>query len=215
MTDHRPPPPEPEDCLTHSRASRYKGGTLIAEDVHDLATHLQRVADPDGYRLDQCPRCGWGVLHVHDHPRRKPRGEPGLPPEIPVVRYICAERSCGATWRILPALLARHLWRVWPTVERTVIPCSPPKLGAAPIPKQTAERWQARLASAARQLVVLLATSGGALLEAIAKQVGLLATRSELVDVYVRRAEMPLAPGRCLADLAALVHRLERGIRLM
>src|SRR4051812_43656196 len=50
MTDHRPPPPEPEDCLTCSRASRYKGGTLVAEEVLDLAAHLQRIADPDGYR---------------------------------------------------------------------------------------------------------------------------------------------------------------------
>jgi len=155
------------------------------------------------------------VLHVHDYPWRKPRGEPGLPPEIPVVRYICAERSCAATWRILPAWLARHLWRVWPTVERTVIPSSSPKLGAAPIPKSTAERWQVRVASAARQLVVLLATSGGGLLEAMAKQVGLLATRAELVEVHAQRTEVPLAPGRRLADLAALVHRLERGIRLM
>jgi len=215
MTDHRPPPPEPEDCLTHSRASRYKGGTLIAEDVHDLATHLRRVADPDGYRLEQCPRCGCRVLHVHDYPRRKPRGEPGLPPEIPVVRYICAERSCAATWRILPAFLARNLWRVWPTVERTVIPPSAPQLGAAPIAQQTAARWRARLASAAKQLVVLLAASGGGLLESIAKEVGLLATRFELVDVHARRVGMPRAPGRRLADLAAIVHRLERGIRLM
>jgi hypothetical protein len=213
MTDHRPPPPEPEDCLTSSRVSRYKGGTLIAEDVRDLATHLRRVADPDAYRLDQCPRCGCCVLHVHDYPRRKPRGERDLPPEIPVVRYICTEPSCQATWRILPALLARHLWRIWPTVERTVSPSSPPKPGAVPVPEQTAQRWWARLASAARQLVVLLATRGGVLLEAIAKRVGHEAARSELVDVHAQMAAVP--PERRLADLAALVHRLERGIRLM
>jgi hypothetical protein len=213
MTDHRPPPPEPEDCLTCSRVSRYKGGTLIAEDVHDLATHLRRVADPDAYRLDQCPRCGCSVLHVHDYPRRKPRGELGLPPEIPVVRYICMEPACQATWRILPALLARHLWRVWPTVERTVSPPSPPKLGAVPVPEQTARRWRARLASVARQLVVLLATRGGVLLEAIAKRVGLETARWELVDVHAQMAAV--LPGRRLADLAALVHRLERGLRLM
>ncbi len=65
----------------------------------------------------------------------------------------------------------------------------------------------------ARQLVVLLAVSGGVLLEAIAKRAGLLATRSELVDVHASMAEAPR--GRRLADLAVLVHRLERGIRLM
>jgi hypothetical protein len=213
MTDHRPPPPEPEDCLTCSRVSRFKGGTLIAEDVHDLDTHRRRLADPDGYRIDRCPRCGCRVLHVHDYPRRRPRGEPGFPPEVPVVRYICVEPACEATWRILPALLARHLWRVWPTVERTVSTSSPPKPGAAPVPESTVRRWRARLASVARQLVVLLATSGGGLLEAIAKRVGLESARSELVDVHAQVVVVP--PGRRLADLAALVHRLERGIRLM
>jgi hypothetical protein len=213
MTDHRPPPPEPEVCLTCLRASRYKGGTLIAEDVHDLATHRRRLADPDGYRPGWCPRCGGDVLHVHDYPLRKPYGEPGLPPVIPIVRHICAERSCAATWRILPAFLARHLWRVWRTVERTVSAGSPPKLGAAPVPKQTARRWRARLASAAKQLVVLLAISGGALLETIAKRAGHESTRLELVKVHAQEART--TPERRLADLAAIVHRLERGIRLM
>jgi len=212
MTDHRPPPPEPEDCLTRSRASRYKGGTLIAEDVHDLDTHRRRLA-AGGYLFEQCPRCGCRVLHVHDYPRRKPRGEPGMPLEIPVVRYICTEPECEATWRILPALFARHLWWVWRTVERTVSSSSPPKPGAAPVPEQTTRRWRARLASAARQIVVLLATSGGGVLEAIAKRVGLESARSELIDVHAQVVVVP--PERRLADLAALVHRLERGIRLM
>src|ERR1700731_3080984 len=115
MTDHRPPPPEPEDCLTQSRASRYKGGTLIVEAVRDLATHKRRLADPDGYRADHCPRCEGDVLHVHDHPRRKPCGEPEMPPEVTLVRYICAAPECRATWRMLPGFLARHLWRAWGT----------------------------------------------------------------------------------------------------
>jgi hypothetical protein len=213
MTDHRPPPPGPEDCLTRSRASSCKGGTLIAEDVRDLPTHRRRLAHPDGYRPDHCLRCGGRVLHVHDYPRRKPLGEPGMPPEIPIVRHICADPACAATWRILPAFLARHLWRTWATVERTVTEQELPEVPAVRIPKQTAQRWRARLASMAIQLVVLLATSGGVLLEAIAKRVGLDATRSELVDVHARLTEAP--PGRRLADLAAVVHRLERGIRLM
>src|SRR4051812_38004858 len=57
MTDNRPPPPEPEDCLAESRASRYKGGALITEDVHDLPTHRRRPMDPDGYRPDGCMHC--------------------------------------------------------------------------------------------------------------------------------------------------------------
>jgi hypothetical protein len=214
MTDHRPPPPEPEDCLIHSRASRYKGGTLIAEDVMDLETHRRRLADPDGYRPEHCPRCGGGVLHVHDYPRRKPVGEPGMPSEIAIVRHICADPECEATWRILPALLARHLWRAWGTVERTVVkPVPASTLDVAPIAERTARRWRARLAASARQLVLLLATSGGVLLEAIAKRASLWATRRSLVDVHAQMTDAQ--PGRKLAELAALVHRLERGIRLM
>ena len=181
--------------------------------MHDLATHLRRLADPDGYRPGWCPRCGGDVLHVHDYPLRKPHGEPDLPPVITIVRHICAELSCAATWRILPAFLARHLWHVWSTVERAVSAVSPPKRGAVPVPEKTVRGWRARLASAAKQLVVLLATSGGVLLEAIAKRAGHESTRFELVKVYAQEARTP--PERRLADLAAIVHRLERGLRLM
>ena len=51
-------------------------------------------------------------------------------------------------------------------------PAEPPVLDPMPIPEQTAQRWRARFVSSARQLVVILATSGGALLEAIAKRAG-------------------------------------------
>ncbi len=213
MTDHRPPPPEPEDCLTHSRVSRYKGGTLIVEHVHDLATHERLLADRDGYRPDECARCFGHVLHVHDYPERRPRGELDLPPVVRIVRFICAAPACRATWRILPAILARHLWRIWPTVERTTHPAEPPVLDPMPIPKRTARRWRERLTSAAKLLVLLLACSGGVQLETIAKRAGLDATRRELVDVHARVATPPT--GRRLADLAAVVHRLERGLRLM
>jgi hypothetical protein len=98
-------------------------------------------------------------------------------------------------------------------VERTAVPGAPPERGAPPIPRQTAGRWRARLAAAAKQLVVLLATSGGELLEPLAKTVGLDTTRQELVDEHAVVAESPV--GRRLAEVAALVHRLERGIRLM
>jgi hypothetical protein len=213
MTDPRPPPPEPEDCLTHSRVSSCKGGTLIVEDVHDLATHQRRLADREGYRPDECSRCFGRVLHVQDYPERTPRGELGLPPVIRIVRFICADPACRATWRILPAMLARHLWRIWPTVERTTLPAEPPVLDPRPIPERTARRWRERLASAAKQLVVLLATSGGVLLGVIAKGAGLDATRSELVEAHAGVAAPPA--GRRLADLGAVVHRLERGLRLM
>jgi hypothetical protein len=238
-TNHRAPP-------RGLRTSRTKGGTLIADHVHDAATHERVLADPDGYRPVRCLHCDGDILHVHDYVGRRPRGAPDVATEICIRRYICANKDCQATWRILPAFLARHLWRVWPTVERVALPATPPAVvpatplavpvatsatplavatsatppavlatPPAPIPKRTAQRWRARLASQAKQLVVLLAVSGGSLLETIAKKAGLWATRAELVDVHARTTESLLAPGRRLADLAALVHRLEPGLRLM
>jgi len=212
MSQERPPPPEPEECLIQSRVSRYKGGTLIVEDVLDVATHVRRLADPDGYRPELCPRCGGNVLHRHDYVQRTPRDEEGST-AVRVVRYICAAAGCEATWRMLPAFVARCLWRTWRTVERTTSEAAPPKPHGATLPRRTVQRWRSRLASAARQLVVLLATTGGVLLEGIAKTVGLEATRSALVDAHAGAAASPL--GLRLAAVAGLVHRIERGIRLM
>ncbi len=204
-------PPEAEGCLTRSRVSSYNGGTLVDETVVDLVAHLRRIVDPDGYRPARCAKCEHGVLHVHDYIERRPRGEPGLPIVV-VVRYICA--ACEATWRILPAFLARHLWRVWPTVERVVLPeDTPVASGAPPVPERTERRWRSRMASAALVVVALLAASNKEALEAIARQVGLDATRAEVVAAHTR--QIGALPGAQLAPLAAMTHMLERGIRLM
>lgn len=192
--------------------SSFKGGTLIAEDVRDLDAHLRRLCDPDGYRPARCPRCGHDVLHVHSYPERHPRGEPGMPPVVRVAQYMCAADTCNATWRILPMFLPRHLWRVWKTVERVVLPDVVPS--AAPsVPERTRRRWSARLVAAARVLVVLFAASGGFVLESVAAQVGLDASRAAFVHAYAEQTDGPR--GAQLAVVAALTHRLERGIRLM
>lgn len=137
-----------------------------------------------------------------------------MPPVVRVVQYQCAEAACGATWRILPAFLARHLWRAWKTVERVALPGGePPPSAAPPIPERTRSRWRTRLAAAARVLVVLLAASGGQALESVAAQVGLDASRAELVQGYAERIDVPR--GARLAAVAAVTHQLERGIRLM
>ena len=209
------PPPDPEICLVTSRVSRFKGGTLIDEDILDLESHERAVRDPDRYRPARCPRCGHPVLHVHSYPERRPRGEPGMPPALLLVQFRCAASGCGATWRILPKFLARQLWRAWPTVERVIKPDGMPAVprDTPPIPARTQRRWWSRIAAAARVLVVLLAASGGLALEAIAARVGLDATRAELVAAHAELAGV--APGARLAAVAALTHRLERGIRLM
>ena len=135
---------EPEPCLTRSRVAARRGGTLIAEDVHDLDAHDQRLADPNGYRPTACPRCGCGTLHVHDYLSRTLRG--AIRPQIHIIRYLCADARCGATWRILPAFVARHLWRAWATVADAVSA----QPAAMTIARRTAQRWRARLQARAK-----------------------------------------------------------------
>jgi hypothetical protein len=224
-----------------SRASRYKGGTIIAEDVWSAEEHVRRMSSPDRYRPEVCGRCGNDHLHVHDYPERKPLGIVTLA-ALRVVRFICANPSCGATWRVLPAFLARHLWWVWRRVESATTspaaiacptpsptpapvaatePSTPPvvelstgrALGSRPVPKRTRSRWLGRLESSARQLVVLLATTGTTAVMAVAESVHLDATRRDLVEAY--GAVCGVTPGTRFASLAALVDRLERGIRFV
>lgn len=206
-------PPPAAGCLETSRRSRYRGGTQIAEDVHDLEEHLRRMSAPDLYRPASCGNCGGGRLHVHTRPERRPRGEPSLPAVVEVLQYRCAK--CRATWRMLPLFLARHLWHAWTAVERTVGVSGPTAATprSPPIRRRTANRWRARLASSARFLVVLLAASGGAELEELAKEVGLVGMRAELVVTYTKVVSP--RTGERLASLGALLDRLERGIRLM
>ena len=126
-----------------------------AEDVHDLAEHQRRLSDADEYRPSACPRCVCAAVHVHMRPERHPRGDPLLPPVVVVLQFRCASEECGATWRVLPLFLARHLWHGWRAVERAVVRGSSP-VGRT-IGARTKERWRSRLASSARVLVVLLA----------------------------------------------------------
>jgi hypothetical protein len=207
-------PPCAERCLDASRVSRFLGGTLIAEEVRDLAEHMRRMSDADAYRPSPCPTCGHATLHVHCRPERHPKREPSLPPVVAVLQFRCADAACGATWRILPLFLARHLWHAWKTVERVVRP-SPelPKATAPPVPPETERRWRARLDSTARLLCALLAASGGAVLTSVAMIVGLDATRGALVDAF--QQVVGAAAGERLSLLGGLVHRLERGLRLM
>lgn len=205
------PPPSAERCLDTSRKSRYRGGTLVAEDVRDLGEHLRRLAHPDRYRPAWCPRCSHDRLHVHSRPERRPLGELSLPSSMRVLQFRCANETCGATWRILPLFLARHLWHAWKAIERVAL--AAPSAPAPSTAVRTRDRWRARLASSARVMVTMLAATLGVVLEEVAKRVGLLGTRAELVHAYAAVAAP--CPGERLSSLAAVVHRVERGIRLM
>jgi hypothetical protein len=197
MSSNELPPPAPV-CLERPYPSSQKGGTLIAEDVADLATHRTRLLDLDRYRPRGCPRCLGDRLHAHDFRERQLRGDPQAQ-RITVRRYRCAR--CGGCWQVLPRLVARWLWRSWAVVEQALGFV----VGLVVVPEQTLRRWRGRLGSRARSVVQTLAASAQPALEHTAAAVGLNATRRALVECC----------GQPLGGLAALVHRLLPGLRLM
>jgi len=203
-------PPTPDACLVHSRRKRYRGGTVIAVDVHDVAEHQRRLCRAGGYRPPACPRCGADRLHVHDHLQRVLPGSSRVPC-IDIVRYICADANCAATWRVIPAFVARHLWRHWETVAR-VIAGDPPRAGDPPVPSRTRRRWKARLRSAARQVVSVLVEHDAERLAAFIPVPDFDWTRQHLVQFLLAGRVL----GRHgLADIASAMHVVEPGVRLM
>jgi len=203
MDPERAAPPAAETCLVFSDTSRgRKGGTFIDEGVLDLAAHEERMKNPASYRPAEC-RCGCTRLHLHDRRDRKARGA-GLS-VVPVVIVLCA--GCFATWRVLPAFLARCLWRKWEVVEAALFEGERP----VPVPTRTVQRWHARLTQAALAATQALATSGDPTLRAVAQRVGLAASRDALVEAYAAAIKSSWR----LAPLAALLHRLSPGLRLV
>ena len=214
MSRHRLPPPEPEACLVRRRSSSQKGGTIIAEDVTALAMHDRRICDPDGYRPPFCPNCGEKSLHVHDYRERVLRAEPGEP-VARVVRHECV--SCEAIWQILPAFIARHLWRSWQVVERVLTGSVPATQVETrrwpPVPERTRRRWRARWLRPAQHLTQVMATCGEGIWSAFAQKVTSEATCAVLVAAYAAAQATPA--GQLLAAVAALVYRLQPKVRLV
>ena len=214
MSQDRLPPPNHEACLVRLRPSSQKGGTIIAEDVVDRATHERRICSPDGYRPAFCPNCGETTLHVHDYRERILRAEPGEP-VARVVRHACV--GCTAIWQILPAFIARSLWRTWRVVEHTLTGAGPPPATREtrwpPVPERTQRRWQARWLRPARWLAQILAACGEATWAALATGLAPAARCADLVAAYAGATATPA--GQRLASVAALVYRLQPRVRLM
>ena len=207
MNEMRTAPPAAESCLVSSYASRgggQKGGTLVDETVVDLAAHETKMTDPGSYRPAEC-RCGCTRLHLHDRRERKARGSGNA--AVMVVIFLCTK--CFATWRVLPAFLARCLWRTWEVVEAALFEGERPL--AVPVPVRTVQRWHARLTQAALAATQALATSGDPALRVVAQRVGLVASKQALVKTYAAS----FATSSLLAPLATLLHRLSPGLRLM
>jgi len=192
---------------------------VIAEQVLDLDAH-ERLLGNGGYRPAGCQRCGT-AMHIHDYRERLLLGEPRTSTHVAI--FQCADRErCGRVARVLPAFLARRLWRAWPTVERAVAESKGAEIEVIetkPIPERTRGRWRARLAASAAALVVVLGTASASVpaLHGVVQRVGLDGTRAELVAA-VTSTLMPAAKlklGLRLAATAAIVHRLAPGVRLM
>ena len=211
MSQDRLPPPHQEACLVRLRPSSQKGGTIIAEDVTDRAVHDRRLCSPDGYRPAFCPNCGARTLHVHDYRERILRAEPGEP-VARVVRHACV--GCTGIWQIVPAFLARHLWRTWRVVEQALTGAGPPTPRPWPrVPARTQRRWRARWRRPAQFLTQVLATCGAAAWATLAAGLGPAARCAELVAAYAGAQATPA--GQRLATVAGLVHRLQPQVRLM
>jgi hypothetical protein len=80
------------------------------------------------------------------------------------------------------------------------------------VPARTRRRWNARLASAALQLVHLLAHHDEEEVALFARFAGFDCTRRELVELFTAARVLGV---HALADLAAAIHVLEPGVRLM
>lgn len=208
MSQERPPPPPAPTCLVTRYSSSQKGGTLVAEDVLTFELHRQRLCHPGGYRPEQCLACLGRRLHVHDYrERRLHSGVDGAAARV--VRYVCC--SCGAIWLVLPLFIARLLRRTWHVIEAHALGAAPP--GGPPVPARTVRRWRARLAASARHAVQVLATSGQEAFERLAGLLGRDCTRGVLALGSSSAFGCP--GGQRLASVAALLHRLAPGVRLM
>ena len=193
---------------------------MIAEAVVDLETH-ERLLRSGGYRPSGCARCG-GPMHIHEYRQRLLLGDARVSTYVAI--FQCADRErCGAVMRVLPAFLARHLWRTWSTVETTVADSGETGNGspAGPVPARTVARWRARLATSAAALVVVLGTATSTVpeLHRVVQQVGLDGTRAEFVKAFTSTVTPGVTPkttpGHLLATTAMVVHRLVPGVRLV
>jgi hypothetical protein len=149
---------------------------------------------------------------VHDFRLRQLLADPTY--SVMVARFLCPK--CRATWQVLPAFVARCLWRSWRVVEAAVkeaVPSTPAQSPEPVVPPRTRRRWLSRLLSVATLPVLTLGMAELPELIEVAGAVGLEGSRAELVAQYAARFQP--ARGERLAQVAALLHRLAPGVRLM
>ena len=192
-----PPTPYLDHLRPRKHGDKYVGGTLIAAGIVTHEQHAAALAEPDLERPQQCAACDCPHVHVHERRTRLLDGLGSATVDILIFR--CANPPCRVVWRVLPAFLARHLWRAWARICEALDDAR----ARSSTPKRTRQRWLWRLRERATMLVVVLAQLGPARSPEVAA-VGFDATRREVI----------VAHGR-LAELAALVDRLAPGVRVM
>ena len=183
------------------RGDKYVGGTLIADEIVTLEQHYAALATPDLIRVKACAACDWPVVHVHDRRTRKLDGLGSATIDILIFR--CARPGCRVVWRVLPAFLARHLWRTW---ERVGAALGSGGGKRSRTPTRTRRRWLGRLREPARTMVVVLGRLGPQRPPSVA-ELSLGATRRKVIEAFGGFAR--------LAELAALIDRLVPGVRVM
>jgi len=207
-----PVPAAPVYLITPDAAKPgQKGGTLIAEHVHDIGEH-RRLLESGDYRPASCPLCRRS-LHVLDQRSRKLRDQPDSAAEL-ICRYRC--RPCGAVWQVLPGFIARHLHRTWGAVQSALAAAGAlERTGSEWRVRRkasTLRRWLARLDASALVLIQAL-LAGEAPVQRVLETLGAWCTRGELVEGLAQDAQIEK---KCkLQHLACWIHRLVPGLRLM
>lgn len=191
--------------LDRPRPSKQKGGTLLARHLTTLKQHQAALADPALAKQSRCAACKIGWLHLHSRRGRLFQGEVDGPGRTQVLVFRCSRRAeCGATWRVLPQFLARHLWRRW-TLVGVVLGGS--RGGQHRVPRRTQQRWRQRLAGAAAVMVALLGQASTHEWTDVAARAGAAATRGDVIAAAGGPEQ--------LANLAGVIDHLEAGVRLM
>lgn len=198
-------PPGTPLCLEQPYTSRgIRGGTMIVEEVLDLTSHEARLLDPDGYRPSTCRRCRGTRLHAHCFRGRRLRslcGEPAT--DVRIRLYVCPDKSCRAVYTVLPGLVPRHLSYDWATAGRAVE-------ARKGVPRTTLLRWLRRLATSVVCLLQRFHAHADKATSAL-----LAAERPSDRKGFVETLSRRLGTHHLFGRVAAWIHRLEPGIRLM
>ncbi len=205
--------PAPAACLNQLYSSKpnQRGGTLIAEDVTSLEEHRGWVPLIDAYRPKRCDHCQSDTLHGHGTRSRPLRMGDGWVSSEEIRRYRCV--NCGAIWQVLPGPIARHLHHPWDVVQEAVEGAEAVSPTGRKVRRRVAartlSRWARRLTMSALVLVQLYAAS----VEEPVLVLDEVTSRGELVDALAA-VEM-VEPSHKISEVAAWVHRLGPGYRLM